>query len=111
MAVERQMVRGIQYARRRCSDFLSPVHAAYIFLVASSSHRIPAGRYVPTVSSLVFHILRLLIKYLALKFGDIKAYRAIRPFFMGVVVGEYAMIGIWTILGMFTGVGYYALPG
>jgi hypothetical protein len=52
-----------------------------------------------------------LIKYLVLKFGDVKRYRAIRPFFMGVVVGEYAMIGIWTILGMFTGVGYYALPG
>jgi hypothetical protein len=52
-----------------------------------------------------------LIKYLVLKFGDIKRYRAMRPFFMGAVVGEYAMIGIWTILGMFTGVGYYALPG
>jgi hypothetical protein len=52
-----------------------------------------------------------LIKYLVLKFGDVKRYRTLRPFFMGVVVGEYAMIGIWTILGMFTGVGYYALPG
>ena len=52
-----------------------------------------------------------LIKYFVLKFGDIRKYRAMRPFFMGVVVGEYAIIGIWTILGMFTGVGYYALPG
>ena len=51
------------------------------------------------------------IKYLVLKLGDIKRYRAIRPFFMGVVVGEYAIIGIWTILGLFTHVGYYALPG
>jgi hypothetical protein len=52
-----------------------------------------------------------LIKYLVLKLGDVKRYRALRPFLIGVVVGEYAMIGIWTILGMFTGVGYYALPG
>ncbi len=52
-----------------------------------------------------------LIKYLILKFGDIRKYRSMIPFFMGVVVGEYTMIGIWTILGMFTGVGYFALPG
>ena len=51
-----------------------------------------------------------LIKYFVLKFGDIRKYRSMRPFFMGVVVGEYVIIGIWTILGMFTGVGYYALP-
>jgi len=52
-----------------------------------------------------------LIKYFTLKFGDIKTYRTIRPFFMGVVVGEYAIVGVWTIIGMLTGVGYYALPG
>jgi hypothetical protein len=52
-----------------------------------------------------------LAKYLVLRLGDIKRYRRMLPFFMGVVVGEYAMIGIWTILGVFTGVGYYALPG
>jgi len=53
-----------------------------------------------------------LLKYLILKFGGIKQYRNFRPFFMGLILGEYCIIGLWMIIGMFTGVGYRnALPG
>nr|MBC8232498.1 hypothetical protein [bacterium] len=53
-----------------------------------------------------------LLKYIILKFGGIKQYRILRPLFMGLILGEYSIIGLWMILGMFTGVGYRgALPG
>jgi len=53
-----------------------------------------------------------LLKYIILKFGGIKQYRLLRPLFMGLILGEYSIIGLWMILGMFTGVGYRgALPG
>lgn len=53
-----------------------------------------------------------LLKYLILKFGGIKQYRNFRPLFMGLILGEYCIIGLWMIIGMFTGVGYRgALPG
>jgi len=53
-----------------------------------------------------------LLKYIILKFGGIKQYRILRPLFMGLILGEYCIIGLWMILGMFTEVGYRgALPG
>ena len=52
------------------------------------------------------------LKYLILKFGGIKQYRNFRPLFMGMILGEYSIIGLWMIIGMFTNVAYRgALPG
>ncbi|GIX07038.1 MAG: hypothetical protein KatS3mg115_1441 [Candidatus Poribacteria bacterium] len=52
-----------------------------------------------------------LFKGLILKAGGFRSYRAFRPFFLGVVVGEAIMAGIWVIVGLFTGVAYRIMPG
>lgn len=51
-----------------------------------------------------------LIKYIALKFGGPLAYRKVRPVAFGLIFGEYVMVGIWMIVGFFSGIGYHALP-
>ncbi|RKU13277.1 hypothetical protein C6501_09440 [Candidatus Poribacteria bacterium] len=52
------------------------------------------------------------LKFLVLKSGGIGYYRRFRPLFMGLIVGEFGIVGLWMILGMFTGVNYQnALPG
>ena len=50
------------------------------------------------------------IKYMALKFGGAATYRKIRPVAFGLIFGEYVMVGLWMIVGFFTGIGYFALP-
>ena len=50
------------------------------------------------------------IKYMALKFGGASTYRKIRPIAFGLIFGEYVMVGLWMIVGFFTGIGYFALP-
>lgn len=52
-----------------------------------------------------------LCKFIILKFGGLKAYRNFRPVFLGMVIGESIMAGIWIIVGLFTGVGYRIMPG
>jgi len=51
-----------------------------------------------------------LIKVCVLKFGGLRAYRRYRPFFLGLIVGEYFMAAFWSFVGMKTGVGYWGLP-
>ena len=52
------------------------------------------------------------LKYLALKSGGIGSYRRLRPLFMGLIIGEFGIVGVWMIIGIFTGVNYQgALPG
>jgi len=50
------------------------------------------------------------IKYTALKFGGASTYRRLRPIAFGLIFGEYVMVGLWMIVGFFTGIGYFALP-
>ncbi|MCE2399477.1 hypothetical protein J4G08_01175 [Candidatus Poribacteria bacterium] len=52
------------------------------------------------------------LKFLVLKSGGIGYFRQFRPFFMGLIIGEFGIVGAWMVLGMFTGVNYQgALPG
>ena len=52
------------------------------------------------------------LKYLVLKSGGIGHYRKLRPLFMGLIVGEFGIVGAWMVIGIFTGVNYQnALPG
>ena len=46
-----------------------------------------------------------------LKFGGFAYYRKLRPVFLGVILGECLIGGIWIIVGLVTGVGYRLLPG
>lgn len=52
------------------------------------------------------------LKYLILKTGGIGSYRRLQPLFMGLIIGEFGIVGAWMVLGIFTGVNYHnALPG
>ena len=52
------------------------------------------------------------LKFLMLKSGGIGYFRKFRPLFMGLIIGEFGIVGAWMVLGMFTGVNYHgALPG
>ena len=52
-----------------------------------------------------------LSKSLILRLGGLKAYRNVRPFFLGLVLGESFIGGVWIILGLITKRGYMVLPG
>jgi len=52
-----------------------------------------------------------LIKWLTLKFGGAKGYRKIVPFFLGLILGDFIIGSIWSILGIALGMHTYAFWG
>ena len=42
---------------------------------------------------------RVPLKWLLIKYGGIKKYQQARPFFLGLILGEYTFGSIWTIIG------------
>jgi len=50
-------------------------------------------------------------KFLILRTGGLKLYRKMRPFFLGIVLGESLIGGIWIVVGLFTKVSYRIMPG
>jgi hypothetical protein len=50
-------------------------------------------------------------KYLILKTLGFRGYRTFRPLFLGMVVGDGVMAGVWIIVGLFTHVPYRIMPG
>ena len=50
------------------------------------------------------------LKLAMLKFGGFGLYRRARPIFIGLVLGEYVMAGLWAFIGLKTGVSYWGLP-
>ena len=55
--------------------------------------------------------LGYLLKYGIVKYGGLRAYRQARPLFLGLILGEMTCAGLWSIVGMITGVetGYRIL--
>ncbi|MBI2502085.1 MAG: hypothetical protein HYW07_02495 [Candidatus Latescibacteria bacterium] len=47
--------------------------------------------------------LAWLVKLAVLKYGGPQLYRATRPFFLGLIVGQFAIAGAWLIVDYFTG--------
>ena len=45
-------------------------------------------------------LLSWLIKWVVLKHGGLKAYRQGIPFFLGLILGEFVMGSVWTIMGV-----------
>lgn len=46
-------------------------------------------------------------KFIALRFGGMKGYRAALPFFLGLILGEVTVGSLWTILGIVLGIPTY----
>lgn len=46
-----------------------------------------------------------MFKWIVLRYGGFRAFRMFLPFFLGMVLGEALIGGIWVIVGMLTGVG------
>jgi hypothetical protein len=47
--------------------------------------------------------LAWLIKLVAMKYGGPRLYRRMRPFFLGLILGQFAIAGAWLIVDYFTG--------
>ena len=43
------------------------------------------------------------IKSLVLKYGGVGMFRALRPFFLGLVLGQFVAAGTWTLIDSITG--------
>ena len=56
-------------------------------------------------------LLGYLLKYGIIKYGGLRAYREARPLFLGLILGEMTLAGLWSIVGMITGIqtGYRIL--
>jgi hypothetical protein len=51
-----------------------------------------------------------IIKSLILRYGGIRIFRSLLPFFLGLILGDCINAIIWTIVGLTTGIGYQLLP-
>lgn len=41
-----------------------------------------------------------ILKWFILRYGGIIRYRQFAPLFLGLILGEFSVTGIWTILGL-----------
>jgi hypothetical protein len=48
-----------------------------------------------------------IVKWIILRFGGVKAYRRWLPFFIGLLLGDYVIASIWSIIGTITGLPMY----
>ncbi len=55
-------------------------------------------------------LLGWLAKAVIVRYGGLTGYRAMRPFFLGIVLGDLMMAGIFTIVGFITQKGYAVMP-
>jgi hypothetical protein len=71
----------------------------------------PLGYALATTSSMDYmwfpFFLAWLAKSLTLRYGGIKAYRMFRPFFLGLILGDYVVPTLWGVYGMVTGTQQY----
>lgn len=51
-----------------------------------------------------------LLKGLIMRYGGMSGYRHLRPFFLGLILGDCISGGIWIVVGLVTRVGYPVLP-
>ena len=82
---------GLTYLKARFVGF--PIHPIGLAL----------GLTYP-ISQIWFSVfVAWLLKAIILKYGGAKAYRLLRPFFLGMVLGAFGSAGIWLIIDAFGG--------
>ncbi|OIO00958.1 hypothetical protein COY52_08240 [Candidatus Desantisbacteria bacterium CG_4_10_14_0_8_um_filter_48_22] len=65
----------------------------------------------PTVQIWFPIMLGWAIKSLVMRFGGIKVYRRLMPGFLGLILGEFFVKGLWVVIDMFTGIrGHTVAP-
>ena len=71
----------------------------------------PLGYALATTNSMEYmwfpFFLAWLAKFLTLRYGGIRAYRAAVPFFLGLILGDYVVPTVWALFGMVTGYQQY----
>lgn len=55
--------------------------------------------------------LSWLIKIPIMRYGGMRGYRTLLPFFFGLIMGDTANAILWAVVGLFTKTGYQLLPG
>ena len=50
-----------------------------------------------------------LLKFLIIRYGGVKMYRAAVPFFLGLILGDYSMGSLWCIIGPILGIPTYKI--
>ena len=53
-------------------------------------------------------IIAWLVKWVALKYGGLRLYRSLIPLFTGLLLGEFIVGGIWSLIGILSNVPVYA---
>lgn len=53
-------------------------------------------------------IIAWLVKWVALKYGGLKSYQSIIPFFSGLLLGEFIIGGGWSLIGVLFNIPVYA---
>lgn len=48
-----------------------------------------------------------LIKTLVVRYGGVRLYRGAQPFFLGVILGDYTVAAVWSLIGWALGVSTY----
>ena len=98
---------------------LAAMGAGYLFTVMLMALRMrfywwpfhPVGYAVSSSWSLNIIWLPLLIawivKLLLLRYGGLKLYRDSLPFFLGLILGEFVVGSLWTIIGIVLGIPSY----
>ena len=81
-------------------------------MVEVASNRLCDGGCLFIVFSVGVNVYRLAIEVYNYEDRRVGSYRKLRPLFMGLILGEYSIVGFWMVIGIFTGVDYRgALPG
>ena len=80
-------------------------------LAGRTSRSDAARRAGPHVGKPMWQLIPFLVgwlcKVVSLRYGGIRAYRAALPFFIGLILGDYVIASIWTLIGVATGVTMY----
>jgi hypothetical protein len=71
----------------------------------------PLGYALATTSSMDYmwcpFLVAWLAKYLTVRYGGVRAYRAAMPFFLGLILGDYVVPCLWGLWGMMIGQQQY----